>query len=210
MMKYTIRLLVLVCFIWILPLCCQTGTDSKQARMSTLMQRIENGDNNAILELGSLGDRSAIPYLQKLLTSQKHFGSASSNAQMALAKLGEKTQFAEILNELKSDDPAVQDNAVKKLTYVGGYESIRALINLLDDSAWREMKGFDPNRRGPKGEAPQGDVAFLPLGYMAMLALSQIAPNPPVPAGTAPKAEHIPLWRKWWADVGSKLEKTQR
>ena len=184
----------------------QAGTEQKKAKVKPLMERVESGDQKAILDLGLLGDKSVIPYLQEIIAqaSHKNFGGEASNAQMALAKLGEKKQLDEILSELYSDDPAIQDDAIKKLTYVGGKDSIRTLAKLLDDTKWRQMKGFDPNQRGPHGEIPQGRVLYPPRSLLAMKALAQIVPNPPASSTIEPTEEDLPKWREWWKDNNDK------
>lgn len=181
----------------------QAGTEQKKAKVKPLMERAEAGDQKAILDLGLLGDESVIPYLKKFLEQpNKNFGSAASNAQMALARLCGGEQFEEILNELKSEDPSVQTDAIKKLTYVEGPKSIRVLAKLLTDSdenkKWRVMKGYDPNKRGPQGEIPQGKVFYHPRNYLAMKALAQIVPNPPTMPTSEPTEEDLPKWREWW------------
>src|ERR1043166_965506 len=99
----------------------QGGGDYSPSRVSALIQAAKAGDPTKILEMGSLGDRSAVPYLQEVVHSRhRYFGSPAANAQMALAKLGEQKQWGEILRELHSDEPTEQDHAVEKLSYIGG------------------------------------------------------------------------------------------
>ena len=207
-MRSMIRLVVLLIFA-----CISTVSDLAlvQERRSSpqveeLILKAESGDRQAILQMGSLGDQSAVPYLQKIREdSSEGFGSASSYAQMALAKLGVKKELDEILKEANSDDPAIQQAAVKKLGYIGGRDAIGALVGLLDQNKYRSMKGFDPNRRGPNGERPQGREVFPPLNLDAMRALSQIVSSPPVDPRATPTEADVATWRRWYEANKDKL-----
>jgi HEAT repeat protein len=166
------------------------------------MEASEHGDRRAILELGRLGDKSAIPFLSRIAQQpDKQFHSAAANARMALAKLGLQSEFDGIVNELRSDDPAEQHNAVQKLEYINGPQAIRTLIGLLEYTEWRVGKRV----LGPNGEPPKDKLIYVPQSYAAMQALARIVPNPPVQPGTEPTDALVPVWRKWWADVGSKM-----
>jgi len=174
----------------------QTVTNAAKSNKDEIIKKIEEGDRNAVLELGSTGDQTIIPYLQKLLENpNKVFGGVAANAQMALAKLGQKKQMDEILVELESNDPSLQDNAIKKLIYVANNEAIKALAKLLDDNKWR--KG--PDWVGPKGERAMDKVFYSPRSELAMKALSQIVQNPPTSPPIEPTEEHLQEWREWWA-----------
>jgi hypothetical protein len=191
--------------LWIAVIGCQggmlAGPQAEPAkRLQELLQAAERGDRQAILELGSLGDKSAIPVLNRIAGQPDRFHEAAASAHMALAKLGVQSEFDLIVKDLHSDDPAVQYNAVQKLEYIASPQAIRTLIGLLDDSKWRTGKSV----RGPHGEPPQDKLIYVPQSYAAMQALARIVPNPPVPPGTEPADALIPVWRKWWVDVGSK------
>lgn len=177
--------------------CVLAGNETKvmKATKEELIKNIEGGNKNAILELGSIGDQSVIPFLEKLLQSpNKNFGGVAANAQMALAKLGRKEQLDEILAELNSEDWGLQDHAIKKLAYVGGNESVKALVKLLDDRKWRKGKEWS----GPKGERAMDKVFYSPRSDLAMKALAQIVPNPPIDSTVEPTEEHLQKWRVWW------------
>lgn len=182
----------------------ETETGTAMERKNQLIKKVENGDQKAILELGSLGDKSVVPVLRGILSraSHRNYGGEAANAQMALAKLGEKQQLKEILAEFDSDDPALQDDAIKKLTYVGGNESVRALVKLLDDKQWRKGK----DGAGPKGEPPMDKVFYSPRYILAMKALAQIVPNPPVPPQSEPTEKDLPKWREWWKQNQDKYQ----
>lgn len=176
----------------------QEGESKLSTTKEAIVERIEKGDRKAILELGYLGDLSVVPYLRKLLQQpNKNFGGVSSNAQMALAKLGDKEQMQVILSELGSQNPHLQHQAVKKLAYVGGDDSIRALARALTETKWKVGKDHDPEARGPKGERPMDRVVYRPLALAAMKALAQIVSDPPVSASVQPTLDLIPVWSEW-------------
>jgi hypothetical protein len=163
---------------------------SSQLPIATLKVQIEQGDKEAILELGRRGDRSVIPFLKTYLqSSENDYGSVGANAQMALAKLGEDAQFQEILHKLDSDDPWVQNDAVEKLVYVGDPRAIKALVKLIK---------ADDNRMRTSDKAH--DVLSPPLSHIAVRALARIVPNPPVGfdgnIGFL-RREDIRLWEAW-------------
>jgi len=183
----------------------QKNDDKSQIRIESsleaLAQAADSGNNDAILELGKRGERETMPILQKIREKSKNkaFGSTSSCAQMALAKLGDNEAMDEILAELKSDEPMSQDNAIKKLTYVANNKAIEVLVGLLENDKPRKMKGYDPNMRGPKGEMPQGKILYEPINVLAMKALATIIPNLIILADNKlPSQENIQKWREWW------------
>jgi len=178
MMNLTIYLTIVATVT--IPVFSQVAPSS--ATLREKIREIEKGERQAILDLGKMADRSAIPYLQRLRQNEDggQFGSISISAQMALAKLGDEKEMGQILSEANSDDPRLQERAVSKLAYVGGKEAIATLIGLLGIDKYRDQKGGEPNRRGPNGELPFERVIFEPLNLDAMKVLAQIVPNPPV------------------------------
>ena len=148
-------------------------------------------------------DRSQIPFLKDLLQHpRKHWAYRKRELRKALAKLGDKDSFGEIVNEMKNPDPAVQSSAIEDLTYVSGKDSIRELANLLDDGKRRAIP----------------EIGYLPLCFEAVSALDHIVLNPPVhlavhpmPAGVRemkkmPTQEDVEKWRLWWKENKSKYE----
>jgi HEAT repeat protein len=170
-------------------------------RLRQLTRAAERGDTQAILNLGTLGDKSSIPLLTPIAAQpDTGFHSAPANARMALAKMGVEAEFDRIVKELQSEDPAIQYNAVQKLEYVRGTKAIKVLIGLLSDNKWRVSQA-DP---GPHGEPPLDKVFYEPQSFAAMQALARIVRYPPVPRSREPKEADAILWQKWWAEVGNK------
>lgn len=173
-------------------------------KMQELKERAKKNDYKALLELGQQGDRSVIPMLREFKQrEERHFGGASASAQMALAKLGETKEFAEILAELKDEDPGTQDRAIEKLAYIGGPKAIKALGRLLGEHQTRRPKWNIP----PAGTQVKGKVFFAPLGWMAAKALSQIVEHPPTPPKELPSKDDMVKWREWWQANKAKYEK---
>lgn len=177
-----------------------------EASQEVLIQAAKTGNKEAILELGKRGKQEAIPELKIIRDDNKNkaFGSISSCVQMALAKLGDSEAMSEILAELKSDNPMLQDHAIKKLAYVANSQAIEVLVNLLENNKSRKMKGYDPNMRGPKGEMPQGKILYEPINVIAMKALAVIIPNPIISVDKLPAQENIQKWREWWVANSNK------
>lgn len=113
---------------------------------------------------------------------------------MALAKLGEKQEMDEILEEAKSLNPLARSRAIEKLGYVANKASIRALIAQLD-----EPSGFRSNTwKGEDGKTYSGHVIIVPPSYQAMLELEKIVSNPPAYNQTRPSKDNVKKWKEWW------------
>jgi hypothetical protein len=192
--------------IFLAVLVTQTHCLSAVVSRDELIQKILAGDEQAILELGNLGDKSAVPFLQTLLgRPNKSYGSAACYAQMALAKLGEKQQQDEIVNELSSEDPSLQDDAFRKLAYVGGSLAVKTVALFLTDTkydSWREMK----QEPVPDGQKHMDVVGFEPLSWMAVRVLAEILPDPVTTPGRTPTKESVQKWREWWEANKSKYQ----
>lgn len=178
----------------------RVGADERV--VGQLMQRADTGDETAILELGRCGDASVMTFLRKFRTNPDGiFGSASTNAQMALAKLGDQGSLDAIFRDLRSDDPPIQSDGIRMLAYVGGPRAIRALGALLSDpTSYRSSREYDPSATGPGGELPIDREVYPPLRFEAVSALAQVVSNPPtgadVPVGE--EERYVELWRRWW------------
>jgi hypothetical protein len=175
-------------------------------RIDQLLRKAVKHDKYAILELGNSGDVSAIPHLQKLLERRsKFFSSAAGAAHAALAKLGQKQQFDEILKQVDSDEPAIQQDAINKLTYIANNEAIRALFKIISTSQHRKPRVFG-NKPGPHGEMPDDIFIADPLAIWAMDALSKIVPDtPPVPKRKY-SDDDFKRWQAWWEQNKDKYQ----
>lgn len=179
-------------------------SSERETKIRQLKERAQKNDSKAVLELGEEGDGSVVQMLRELRKKgEKHFGAPGANAQMALAKLGEKKEFDEIVGELNSEDPRTQDNAIEKLTYIGGPKAIKALCPLLQMDKTRRPKWNMP----VGGVNPKGKVFYASLGVMAARALAKIVDSPPVPPKEIPSNEDLSKWKAWWESNRAKFEK---
>lgn len=148
-----------------------------------------------IREAGEKKDRSKIQQLRRIKAKrEKTRHSEAYDAQVSLAKMGEKAEIDEIIAETKSDDPAVQFEAIKKLEYVGNKQAVRALIDLLGDM--RIRRGLP--EKGPDGKMRESDVGFGPPSYSSMKALKKLIPEGPGFKGKHPTKADADAWKEWW------------
>lgn len=126
-----------------------------------------------ILKIGDSGDRSSIPELQEIFHSfESGCFSMSVAAQMALAHLGDRAAMKSIICELRNDENLeVQSDSFRKLTYVGGYTTIKILSRFLDNSKANNKERYYPGT----------DVTFGSLGDLARSALQTVAGTPRLP-----------------------------
>lgn len=164
-----------------------------------LAARVKEGDNQSILDAGMSGDKSLIPYLRTLTSKGTPW------AQMALAKLGEVEYLNQILAEVDAADPAIQDRAMEKLTYVGGKEALRKLYQLLDDTSPRENPNCKKGTEEFKIKHPDGgkcgfccDVIFFSRSSTAILILSKMVDTPPTNVGNWGTEKDIKRWKEWF------------
>jgi len=115
--------------------------------------------------------------------------------------------FAELRQALASDDPDVQDEAIRRLEELGGAQAISLLAACLDERSWRQQKGFDPDWRGPHGERLQGRMVYEPLSHLAIRALARLVPDPPSTVPDLVTEEDVVRWKEWWELNRSKYEK---
>lgn len=183
------------------PRASETGAGLSTVSLDELFKRVRAHDSDAILEIGRRREKSIIPLLrEQAKLENKSFGGAAASAQMALAKLGERVEMDQILAELRDENPAVQSDAVRKLTYIGGNEAVVVLGSLLADTNWRRSKRYYPSRRGPHGERPRSAPWYEPPAYMAARALAQVTGAFLPPENDFITESYLAQWQLWWAD----------
>ena len=123
----------------------------------------------------------------------KSLRGAAANAQMALARLGEKREMDEILAESKSDDPEVTLASVKKHGYVRSKAAVQALVLQLDDTKLKRK-----SQRGPDGKIRTGHVIFGAPAFEAAKELADIAPDGPQTSKDNPTEDDVKRWKEWW------------
>lgn len=156
-----------------------------------------------IREAGKKKDRSKIQQLRRIKTNhEKTRHSEAYNAQVSLAQIGEKAEMDEIITESKSDDPAVQAEAIQKLEYVGNKQAVRALAGLLDDMRIRRGRP----EKGSDGKMRDSDVGFGPPSYSAIKVLKKLVPDGPGYQGRFPTKADADAWKEWWKKNKQKYE----
>ena len=149
-----------------------------------MLSRVRQGDRDVILRLGEMGDVAQMDLLRTI---------DSPAARMALARLGDRAEFDRIVAELRDTDMWVQSDAVEKLAYIGGRDAVDVLEGLLDETSWRV------DQPPPIGDLqPIDAVLHSPLSLLAMNALREIVPNPPVNEDAT--GAHVSIWKQWLSE----------
>jgi hypothetical protein len=164
--------------------------------------------DDAILGAGKTNDTFWVPYLRPFL-KDRHKADLDFRiltAQMALAKLGEKDQLQEILCELDFGTNHIGYDAIhRKLKYVGGWFSIRAMSDLLVEGV----------KYRPLLKARLTDFVQGPPSLEVLFELPNIVHNPPS-LGTPPPDDKMPetirirqAWREWIEQNRDTLQKLE-
>lgn len=154
----------------------------------------ESVDPKQVLEIGDKRDTKKIQYLKRLKArKEKHKNSPASNAQMALAKMGEKKEMDEIVAEAKSAEPDVQSEAIEKLRYVGNKPAVRELRSLLSSSAKNRRKEW----KGADGKVQRGHVIFEAPRHQAVRALQGLFPDGPKQKEKFITDDDVTAWKEW-------------
>jgi hypothetical protein len=151
---------------------------------------IQRGDEQAILEAGKSGEVAFIPQLLEYRSKAgKHSNFQGVAIQLALAKLGQPAELRQIRCELLFGSPSVRHDAVDKLVYVGGWFSVQAITEVLDNPEYRV--GGD------------GRGTFAPPGSYAVQKLPTIVPNAPaIESGISLPTSQVDIqsqrqWKEW-------------
>lgn len=158
-----------------------------------LARKIEWGFPDAILDLGTHGNRQALPAIRALAQMgdtrirAERFDSIPGRAQAALAKLGDEDEFAAIVAELESPST---DDAVRKLQYIGGRKAAVALLDSLADVKF--LADF-PDWRLDGDHAPG---VIFDHDEAIENALIKMVINPPDTTG---EQRNKFKWLDWWA-----------
>ena len=149
-----------------------------------LESQVAEGNYKAISQAADLGDLTLIPYLKQLTRNVKariNPNSASFQAHIALAKLGNTEALREIINEVDDKDFAIQDVALTKLSLIGGKDAFKKLYELLDDTAPRQRESLC--------------VIFFSRSVTAMGALQKMVTDPPTrKVGDI----YVQVWKDWF------------
>lgn len=204
--------------LYILILCssalCQNEMDRNRVNRleATVKSGVTEDSLRMIIEAGESGDKSVIPYLEKLASQPSErnvLHSIESYAQVALAKLGMDYQLNMILKQVDDENIFVQDVGMKKLAMVGGRNAFATFLRLLDDTDYRSEKFIkdEPEKIvDGRPHSKKGDEVLEPRSYLAMTLLTEISPNPPVTKTTPLSPETAQLWKIWFESNKQLLE----
>lgn len=185
------------------------GIYAADAAKEAMTARIQQADEDAILEAGRSGDTNFIPALEAK-AQERQTDRRTIAAKMALAKLGVRKYLDEILLEARNpaNSPAykgreksnggfpsqfdklwVQMEAFKKLEYIKDRSTVKTLASFLYDKENREdyLVG--------------GDVVFDSPSDTAMRILAQMVDNPPqtnLPVVNETHDARVKIWQQWW------------
>ncbi len=149
---------------------------------AALIEQLDKGNGKAARILGKSRNASLIPALEKYLG--KNVG-MTINVRQALAKLGEKKYFDEIIAELESENYNTRVNAIRELGYIGSKEAIRKIAEFLY------------NTENPKSGSP--GVEYTPYRFIAATYLQKIVRDPPIRKKDFLYTEqNVQIWREWW------------
>jgi len=187
----------------------ESGICAAEAGKEATIARIQQGDEDAILEAGRSGDSSFIPALEAK-AQERQTDRRTIAAKMALAKLGIKKYLDEVL--LEATDPTnspaykarekshggspsrfdelwVQMEAFKELEYVKDRSTVKVLASFLYD------------KENPEDYVVGGDVVFDSPSNTAMRILAKMVDNPPqinLPTDNTTHDARLKIWQEWW------------
>jgi hypothetical protein len=198
--------------------------------LKCLARKVEWGYPDTILAIAAFGGKSALPVLQQfprpsagdpmgfaaayrtIFESRGLWSNVQGNTQVALAQLGDREMFDQIVSEL-SDKHAYE--AVRKLELIGGKQAVDALIHSLDmtEEAARKLQNLETPQRsylpiwrassiGVQGEIEQETCTPFsshPYQECVMEVLPLMVKDPPVPPNAKMNKENIQIWKDWWA-----------
>ena len=197
--------------------------------MKCLARKVEWGYPDAILAIAAFGGESAMPILHQfprpsagdamgfaaaygtLFERPGLWATVQGNTQVALAQLGDREMFDQIVSEL-SDKYAYE--AVRKLEFIGGKQAVEALIHSLDmaEEAAGKLQNLETPQRsylpiwtassiGVQGEIEQETCTpFSSHPYQACVlgVLALMVKDPPLPANAKMSKDNIQIWKDWW------------
>jgi hypothetical protein len=198
--------------------------------LKCLARKVEWGYPDAILAIAAFGGESALPILRQfprpsagaamgfaaaygtLFERPGLWATVQGNTQVALAQLGDREMFDQIVSELSNKNAY---EAVRKLEFIGGKQAVDALIHSLDmtEEAARKLQNLETPQRsylpiwrassiGVQGEIEQETCTPFsshPYQECVMGVLPLMVKDPPVPPNAKMNKENIQIWKDWWA-----------
>ena len=197
--------------------------------LKCLARKVEWGYPDAILAIAAFGGESALPILRQfprpsagdpmgfaaaygtLFERPGLWAIVQGNTQVALAQLGDREMFEQIVSELSGKHAY---EAVRKLEFIGGRQAVDALIRSLDltEEASRKLQNLETPQRaylpiwsasaiGVQGEIEQETCTPFsshPFQECAMGVLALMVKDPPLRANAKMSKENIQVWKDWW------------
>jgi len=170
----------------------------------SLLERVQQGDGSAVLEMGQSADPKAIGALLPLLHDPNY--KAKREARLALAKLGSQQQLQYFAcRSLTGRLFQIQELMQEDLDYIGGDFSIEVYRQLLD-SDQRFLDSIGRSRNG-------SDILITPPSSQVLARLSKLAPTSSIPNPSpldiqAGRDKDIKSkWRIWIDSNQSELQK---
>jgi hypothetical protein len=197
--------------------------------LKCLARKVEWGYPDAILAIAAFGGESALPILRQfprpsagdpmgfaaaygtIFERRGLWSNVQGNTQVALAQLGEREMFDQIISELSGK---YAYEAVRKLEFMGGKQAVDALIHSLDmtEEAARTLQNLETPQKsylpiwrasslGVQGEIEQETCTPFsshPYQECIMGVLALMVKDPPLPVNTKMSKENIQIWKDWW------------
>jgi hypothetical protein len=191
------------------------------SRLRCLARKVDWGFSEAILEIADFDGEGAKELLGKFPNSQNWgIPSIPGYVCLALARLGDHEKWQLILNEWEHGSDFT--DAVEKLEYIGGKDSVELLIErfpLLDARGEAVKKRRDEcvksllERYRPRptenvqkyiqnswcSQNYEHDTSSIELERAELLkSLGKMVKNPPLSADVLSTQQNIQIWKDWW------------
>ena len=182
-------------------------------RDKALAQKILADDRDAIQQAGQSGNQFFVPYLKERLSARPTKGEGFKHhwpEELALAKLGQVQQLQEFWCSAIADNPKRGlSPSVEQLEWIGGWFATQALQKFLTPEGlihWHK----------PTRQEKESDTSGLPVQVQAMITLSKVVPNPPVPPtpieairAQTQSPKYVKIWQDWIAAHTDELSRLQ-
>ncbi len=144
----------------------------------------------AVALLAETGGASVIPVLQDLVRlgykdELGNFSTVRGAARTALAMLGDRSEFAAIVQQLRSSDYV---DALLKLRYIGTKQAVEAITTNIGETAYITRNG--------KPSDYEGQVRRHRNEFLTVLA--QMVKDSPLKEKDSYSDQDVELWKVWW------------
>ncbi len=198
--------------------------------LKCLARKVDWGYPDAILAIGAFGGNAAQSILREFPSPSAGdpmgFGAVGygtifdrpglwaavqGNTQVALAQLGDREMFEQIVSELGGK---YAYEAVRKLEFIGGKQAVNTLIQSLDmtEEVARKSQNLETPQRAylpiwrASAWAVLGEIeqetctpfSSHPYQECVMGVLPLMVKNAPLPANAKMNQENIQIWKDWW------------